>query len=180
MSVGMHTPTKLSQIGARIIALVFLTATTPALAFIDNLAISPASPTAGSSFQFSVRAGGCHLITGQPLEYVVDGNTIRMTLDIADNSFGVGFCIFPEVTRVYTLPGVPAGSYRFELWRRFSQDPLSQLTFVGAVDFNVVAGTQPPIAVPVGGPGAWLALVLSFLLAGVVAARRRWSGASGG
>lgn len=171
----MHTPTKLSQIGARIIALVFLTATTPALAFIDNLAISPASPTAGSSFQFSVRAGGCHLITGQPLEYVVVDNTVRMTLDVADNSSGVGFCIFPEVTRTYTLPGLSAGGYRFELWRRRSTQPIIPTTFVGAVDFNVVAGTPPPIAVPAGSPAGWIAVAFLFLLAGLVASRGRQS-----
>jgi hypothetical protein len=156
-----------------------LTASQSVLAFIDNLAISPASPIAENSFQFSVRAGGCHLITGQPLEYVVVDNTVRMTLDVADNSSGVGFCIFPEVTRTYTLPGLSAGGYRFELWRRRSTQPIIPTTFVGAVDFNVVAGTPPPIAVPAGGRGAWLALAVSCLVAGMVAVRRRWSGAPG-
>jgi hypothetical protein len=144
-------------------------------AFYDSLAIVPATPAADQPYRFTVRSGGCHAIRGQePLDYSVSGSTVALTLDVFDNSLGVGFCIFPIHTKEYLLPGLPPGSYRFELWQEptFQQLPRQP---VGAIDFDVTAGAPPPTAVPVGGSVGWLALAFSLVAAGLITARRRCS-----
>jgi hypothetical protein len=171
------------QLGSLLVSLAglgILTMPNSTHAFFDTLAITPATPVAESAYQFSVRAGGCHLIIGgpqQPLEYVVNGNTIRMTLDVIDNAPNDLFCVFPIHTQAFTLPGLPAGTYRFELWRRRSTQPIIPLTFVDAIDFTVVSGAPAPFSVPAGGPVGWLALAFSVLVAGVFTSRfRRYRG----
>ncbi len=145
-------------------------------AFFDTLMVTPSVPVAGQTYRFSVRVGGCHVVTSAvPLEYQVVDGTVRLTIDVSDDndaSFGVGQCSWPAHTAFFDLPGLPAGAYRFELWRRTSREPIVPLRFVSAIDITVAAGAPAPTAVPTGGPFGWLMLGLWFLMAGAFAERR--------
>ena len=93
----------------------------PAEAFIDPLILTPAQPTAGEAFSFTIRHGSCDSILvpvgggadDRFRQIEIVGNVVRVTVRFSSTSPPT--CSAPTVTSQIFLNPLPAGSYQLEL-----------------------------------------------------------------
>jgi hypothetical protein len=139
------------------------------MAFIDRFRIDPFNPIENVSFRYRFRTGLCHGVyanAAQPLSLTRTSEVLELTVAIGNNTF----CNIPIADgHRYAIPGLPAGSYRIDLYMVDVVNNPNARVLLSQLPFQVVAGAPAPQAVPAN--ASWAVLLLG-LLVGALAMRR--------
>jgi hypothetical protein len=151
----------------KLIVLPLFFATAFAQAFWGPISFIPTNPTAKDSIQFRIQTGACDsLVSNSDAEVSIVGTTIRV-IKIGVSVTDPILCNFLPNTFTTTIGTVPAGTYRFELYRRENLRP----TVVDLVQTaNLTIGPAPASALVAASIFSWFGLstlIFAFLLIGV-------------
>jgi hypothetical protein len=138
-------------------------------AFFGPIIFSPVSPTSNDSILFSIESGVCDaLVSNFDGDVELVGSTIKVTKagSFANDPI---LCNFPIRTTTTTIGSFPAGTYRFELYRRrLIGPPIVEL--VQTSNLTVRAAPLPPlVAVPMFSSPALILLIALQLTLGLYA-----------
>jgi hypothetical protein len=135
-------------------------------AFFGPITFSPVTPTSNDNIQFSIESGVCDaFVSNFDAEIELVGSTIKVT---KSGTFANGptLCNFQIRTTSTSIGRFPAGSYRFELYRRrLIGPPIVEL--VQTSNLTVRAAPLPSlVAVPMFSSPALILLIALQLMLG--------------
>lgn len=140
-----------------------------------DLRVTPESPVAFQSFSLHASGGGCDRfmdLDPSAREVAVQGGVIRV---VVPYYYG-NPCVLPLVPVTWTMPSVPPGNYRVELYGEYEYFDFPR-TLVEAIDVVVQPGAAAPLPAVIPSTSWWALAALMMGIAWVTASRSRaWMG----